>query len=181
MNDDYLEQLASKFKLYHIILDTTYLIDSLRHRGKFASLLEKFKASSIVFVTLDSVALEYYKGVKSGKDLSIKSETFEEIVDLTLPTTKDITENAFLLASIYGSRGKDVSSTDYLLGGELMKFKGSNTVLMTRDHGDFPATIFDRIESWTVGYEYEVHTYCFYRFNTAKFEKQTNLVFSKQI
>lgn len=172
MNEGYLQNLASRLKSSHLFLDTTCLIDSLRHPKIFSPIFEVLAHRGITFVTIDAAAIEFYKGSKSPEHYKTKEAVFKRVVNTIVPTTSDINKNALDLSAIYGIRGKDASSTDYLLGGALIKYQRSKTFLMTHDHGDFPITIFDRVEYLPIGYEYEVHTYVFYKFNPDKFNKQ---------
>jgi hypothetical protein len=86
-----------------------------------------------------------------------------------LPTDINIIENTQKLALIYRKFGKDISSTDFILGAALKKYVSSGVLLLTRDHGDFPIKIFDRdcivpIESVESG----VHTYLMLRYSLDK-------------
>lgn len=170
VNNYLLRELCKVFKLSHILLDTTCLIDSLRHPQEMKPVFEELIGNGCIFITIDSVAIEFYKGSASLESFDLKKEVINKLQIAVIPTDKTVNEYAAEMALVYGIRSKDVSSTDYFLGGVLAKYKRSDTFLMTRDHGDFPATIFDRVVVLPIEYEYEVHTYGFYKFNQNKYD-----------
>jgi predicted nucleic acid-binding protein len=134
----------------NILLDTNFLIDSLRsinnnpEDSPYLEFITEIKEANNTLVSIPPVALEFLKGSNILSDRQVKKNFYDDLVAATLPLDNNVIENADLLTQLYRNKGKDISSTDFFVGGTAMKYFNSNFYLLTRDHDDFPVRIFDR-------------------------------------
>lgn len=136
----------------HIIIDTNFLIDAsismvrVGEESPYREMIQELKSKNCVFVTFFPVELEFYKGSDLLRDRYRKEDFFRDTVDVLLPVDESLLSEARTMTMVYRSAGSRLSITDYVLAAGLMKYgKGSsNVLLLTKDHGDFPLSIFDR-------------------------------------
>jgi len=177
MKKDVFSLVTSSKNPIYIFLDTNFLIDAVRNPHKFKDIIAKLLENKLVsFVTLDSVLIEYYKGSNNQEDLKKKVEALLPLNLDIIPIDKTIVTNATELAIIYQQNGKAVSTTDYYLGGALMKYSKSNAYMLSRDHGDFPQTIFDKVAYLVVDYDRNVQTFVLYSFNERKYRSKAKKI-----
>ncbi|MBI3069827.1 MAG: PIN domain-containing protein [Candidatus Levybacteria bacterium] len=125
----------------HILLDTSIFIDAFLHPSEFAEFFNKLKDRNCTLVTIKPVLIEFVKGTTTDKKLDEKKSFVESIIESYLPVTDDIFDNSLDLIEQYRIEGKDLSLTDFILGGVVLKYKRS-IYLLTKDISDFPTNIF---------------------------------------
>lgn len=173
-----LDQCLVGIKNKHILIDTCFLIDSLRSVKEkeciFDNLISVLKKNNNILVSVFAVQLEFYKGVEIIADYTDKKNYYDSIIDYTLPTTPEDIKNAIKMTLLYRMQGKSVSSTDFLLAATLKKYK-NNIFLLTNDHGDFPMKIFDRYSAIPLAKEFgNVITYGLFQYSEDKVLKIKN-------
>jgi predicted nucleic acid-binding protein len=135
---DFLQILKGKF----LLLDTNIFIDAFKNPSDFAAFFNVLKENDVTLLTVDPVIIEFLQGSGTQEKYVEKDKFLHEIIDTCLPVVKETFTNVFLLIKQYREEGKDLSVTDFLLGGILMQYK-KNLFLMTKDTSDFPTNIFD--------------------------------------
>ncbi len=124
-------------------------------------------------MTILPVELELIKGA-SNLDQVQKSQTIlKQVIRYTLPLEQQSLENALKLSVAYGTDGKDVSLTDFLLAGVLMKYQASQTFLMSPDISAFPTDIFDLRHVFQIVKKRQILNFGIYQFSQAKFEHKS--------
>lgn len=162
--------LLSKKHPINIIIDNNFLIDAVRHPEKFASIIKSILDCNVQLITIDAVLIEYYKGSNNKEDISRKEAVLNSLNLTVVPTDKNIAQNGLELAVVYQHNGKGVSVTDYYLAGALMKYNKSHACLLSRDHSDFPSSIFKKEAYLVVDYERSVQTFILYSFDEKSYK-----------
>jgi len=128
-------------------VDTCFIIDASlsTEQGEtiYAELRRILQEENNHLLSVYPVALEYLKGTNLISEFQSKKAFLDDLVETWLPVDVTTIEKAYDLAQIYRRFGKDVSSTDFVLGATLARYP--NTYLLTKDHDDFPVRIFDRV------------------------------------
>lgn len=142
---------------------------NLKFSKDFLDVREKM---NMHIMTIFPVAIEFFKGSNLPSVYKTKQKFFSNLVETTLPVhNSDILENAEKLLKVYRERGKGVSVADFYLAAVLMKYKTSNTYLLTRNFKDFPASIFKREKVFIFETEYDLLTFVLYKFSENGYEK----------
>lgn len=155
-----------------VFLDTNVFIDAYNNPELFRKEFDNLKDNGHVLLTLNTVALEFLKGSRSIQEYKKKQEFMNNIIEMIFSFTKDAEDMALKLAIIFQSPGGNTAITDFYLGAILMKFQslGSSCVL-TKNHKDFPTTIFDRLSLLTIQGEKDVQVFGYYKFNRSKYSE----------
>lgn len=145
-----MEELRNKF----LLLDTNILINSSKFRDDFQPFYDEISRLKTQSVLDHTVKLEFFRGAKT-KDQKNSFTSF--IATLfgkdyhELKVDNQILETAVKLAMIYNKKNVKVELGDYLIGAQMQRFSGSQTLyLATNDHHDFPRFIFDRVYIHTI-------------------------------
>lgn len=147
----------------HIFIDTCILLDFASFKKDKAEFLEKlslFTKKGGVFVTIIPVAVEFLLG-STVEDLEVKKKYLNRLIEVILPIRSIKEEIIQQLIVEYGryARG-NVSYVDLCLGAAVKQFP--NSLVLTRNHKDFPLKIFDCKAVFVVHLNREARTYCFY-------------------
>ncbi|MDP3724412.1 MAG: type II toxin-antitoxin system VapC family toxin [bacterium] len=146
-----------------LLLDTNFFIDALNHAEEFQDFETRLKARGVTFVTIEPVLIEFLKGASNTQEIKKRKDIIENLIDAYLPVNKEIFRHIQVLISRYGQEGKEVSLTDFLLGGALMKYT-KGTFLVTRDIRDFPTNIFTRATYFYVAQRRSIQFYGLYQY-----------------
>ncbi len=158
--------LYSVIKERHLFIDTCLLLDvahlNKRERGQLWSILTSFKKVGGVFVTLVPIATEFFLG-SNIEDLKIKRDYFNALIEAILPV-RTISQEVFdQLIIEYGNYAKGkVSYPDLCLAAAAKQFRTS--LLVTRNHKDFPLKIFDCLGVLVIHLNNEARCYGFYQY-----------------
>lgn len=161
----------------HIFIDTCILLDfasfKKEAREEFFKKLFLFTKKGGVFVTITPVAVEFLLG-STIQDLRVKKEYLDLLIETTLPIRSIKEEIIEQLIIEYGRYAKgNVSYADLCLGAAVKQF--SNSLVLTRNHKDFPLKIFDCKGVFTVHLNKEARTYCFYSYRGMIKEKNKKI------
>lgn len=115
--------------------------------------------------------LEFLRGSRSTQEYNRKKEFVESIVDNIFSIKESIEEDALKLSLLYLSPGGTTSVTDFYLAATLITLKSPNIFLMTKNHKDFPTTLFDRANTFLFHNERDVQTFCLYSINRNKYNE----------
>ena len=178
------EAALSDLKNGWLLLDTDVIIDAAKFADSFDIFFSDLEQADCTVVTISSVVVEFLRGAKSIKDMRAKTSLIENIATV-IPTGEmtsnmgavDLIDPGFLVA--YGREAKGVSYTDYLLGKTVKNFEGKMW-LMTGNHKDFPATIFQRDHIVTLNIEDDVRAYSILGFSKERYGQTLNVLLSQQ-
>ena len=137
--EDFFKILAGK----HLLLDTNVFIDSFNfdRPSDYIEFFNRLKDNDTTLLTIDGVVLEFLRGSKNEEVFSRKSEHISDIIDTTLPPSKDDRKRVEELVKLLGSDGGNIEIVDYYLAANLLRYR-KNLFLMTRNTKDFPQNIF---------------------------------------
>lgn len=165
--------LAGKERL--IFVDTCILLDfAVLKKDDRENLFEVFKRfidNSSVFITIEPVVNEFLLGTRSKEDLLVKKKYLDRLVETVIPIRTippSLIEELILEYGIY-ARGT-VSYTDLCLGAAIKHYQG--TYLLTRNYKDFPLKIFNCQGIFTLHFNNDLRTYCFYMYGKKTVKKR---------
>jgi rRNA-processing protein FCF1 len=152
-----------------ILIDTNFIMDAWMFKVEFADLLAKIYQLECDIVSIRSVLIEFLGGTKDEEYLKAKINFLELIfgkaIDQsfrTLPANRTFPNNEDFLA--FSRQANKFGSVDFELFLNLAKYKTPNFYLLTRNHGDFTANLFERKGFITLFGAKEVRTYCLYSY-----------------
>lgn len=171
MSADFQLQLKS-ISYCHILLDTNVFIDAYDKPTSFSNIFDLLKQNNNVLFTINSVLLEFLKGSRSVEEFNKKKQFIVSIIDNDIFTlTKNVEDLALKLSLALLSSGGNTAPTDLYLGAMLNNFKASGKVLvMSKNHKDFPTTIFERVALINIENEKDIQIFAFYRFDQQHYD-----------
>src|SRR3990172_8649951 len=147
------------------LLDTNFFIDSYSRIEDFEGLVTEFKSNNIVLTSINLVKYEFIRS-KTIDVVKKKEKYFNEIVSVVLPFDNQAEQYIVGIIEQYRQFMEGVSLTDLLLAACLKRYHG--LYLLTRDHHDFPTTIFDRIHIFNIESAIDIKTYGVYTYKPDK-------------
>lgn len=157
--------LSNKF----LFLDTTFFFDAYPNPTLFVNLLRILKASQTEVVTIPLVRLEFLKGSDLIRDFELKNKFINEIVDAVIPVDPQVIKDLEQVSIVYRKDSSHLSVTDAMLAAFLKRYNPS--FLLTRNHKDFPTSLFDRKILIPIEYEKEVQVHGVYQLNVGKYNE----------
>lgn len=149
-----------KIKNFHLLLDSSFFIDSSIHKKEFLNLVKKLKKNDNPLVTIDLVKAELTIGAQNRSHWESKSNLIKRTVDYLLPITQDVlSEKMHELIKIYGPKGKGISSVDLILCAVLQKY--DNLLLVTKNPKDFPKPLTNLKTYFLMDLDKGLQTYAF--------------------
>lgn len=171
------EHLADDLSSKYLILDSTSLINASQS-DDFLTLLVEIKKAGCSFMTIPSVVHEFTRGAKTIEQLNKQLGMIEELKVAVMPRLEESIKGAeriFLQAyNIEASGGrteKGPSYTDSLLCLLAYKYRTNSVLLMSANHKDIPASIFDRENFITLEASGTFRTEGIYKLSDSKFGK----------
>lgn len=155
----------------HILFDSCVVGELFKSSGALKELIELLENNECVLCINDFIKLEFMRIAKNEVEYD-KLERFLAKYFFKLPTTPDIYEIAFRLASIYNlchTEKNQISITDCFNGVFLSKYF-KNLLLITFDLYDYPIEIFNRIHVGASDIGKKVITWGIYDFDVKKYE-----------
>lgn len=179
-NDQY--PSLNTITLSHIFLDTNVFIDAFKNPESFHEIFVFLKKKDNVIFTINSVAIEFLRGSRSVEEFQEKKEFMLSIMNSEIFTlTKQSEDLALELTLVYQSPGSSTAVTDFYLASMLGQFKHlKSTYLMTKNHKDFPTSIYDRCVLINIENTHDIQTFGFYRFNEYKYEQSLKKILKSQ-
>lgn len=144
-----------------ILLDTNFFIDAFSKPSDFVELISSLKAAKIALVSSSIVKFEFTRS-KSLDVRQKKSKYFDKLVENLLMADRKIEELIFEIMSEYKDAIIGVSPTDVILAAFLKRYRTLR--LLTRDHSDFPTSVFCREEIFNVQSVRDIKTYAVYSY-----------------
>lgn len=171
----YTPTLAADLSSSYLILDTTVLIHASKS-DEFLTLLTELVSAGCTLTTLPSVVYEFTRGSRTVEGYDRQAQFIDGLSITTfnrVEETIDPQMRIFLIAynkvCAQRSKEKTPSYTDSLLCACAYKYRANNLLIMTANHKDIPAAIFDRKELITIDMNGELHNEAIYSFSEEKF------------
>lgn len=163
-------------KLSTLLLDTNFFLDAYQKqkREEFGAFIDSLRTDQIALVSIAPVRFEFIRS-RTRDVLEQKSRYFDRIVESVLPIDKTTQDLILGLMIEYREWLEGVPITDLFLGACLKRYHGLG--LLTRDHKDFPTTIFTRGEIFHFPSERDIKTYAIYSYLPEKEKVEEELPF----
>lgn len=152
-------------KSYPLLLDTNFFIESNRHPDQFANLIQHLKSNTNSLFTLEVIKKEFLAGVRTKTDLITLENFFKQMINNVITDMNSFSQNLYTVTKLYRNYHK-ISLEDFLITCHMLSNK--NTILLTKNHKDFPRSIFDRTGFIIVEYDAEIQIYGLYKLNDNK-------------
>lgn len=143
------------------LVDTNFFIDSFSDRVLFRDFIVSLKNAEIVLVSISFVCLEFVRS-KTIDVVKRKNDHYSEIVEFELPYDKKLEVLAMEMIKEYKQYMEGLPLTDLIIAAYLKRY--SKLYLLTRDHRDFPTTVFDRLHIFPIQSIRDVKTYGVYAY-----------------
>jgi predicted nucleic acid-binding protein len=124
-----------------LLLDSNFFIDAFRYKKEYGDFIQKLKSMGVAFVAPNFVKYEFIRS-RTIDVVREKEKYFHQIVDTVLPYDVKIDELVIPTIEEYKQNMENLPLTDLVLGVYLKRYRGLR--LLTRDHNDFPTTVFTR-------------------------------------
>lgn len=165
------QEILPVVKNKHIFFDTCVLLDiaflKKEDRLQMYNNLDLLLANNCDFGSVYPVYAEFSISYKES-DWIKKKSFFEKLIEFTIPVRSidtDVFDELMINYTKY-SRKTIPSFTDLCLAAAVRKF--SNSLILTRDHSDFPLSIFNCVGIFTIHHYREVRPYGFYEYGLPK-------------
>lgn len=167
--------LPSDLSESSIFIDSTALIHASKS-DEFLTLLSNITSEGCIFYTIPSVVYEYTRTANTLEGYKKRLEFIKELGIVVFNRVEEMIEahRVFLVAYNRQFKVKEnnrgPSYTDSLLCAMAYKHRASGPYIMTANHKDMPASIYDRTELITLDIGGELQTEALYRFSDTKFK-----------
>jgi|SRR3989344_2822838 len=149
-----------------LLLDTNFFIDSYskQNRKAYAKLVSDLKRMKVSFTSISFVKYEFIRS-KTIDVVREKERHFHEIVEYELPYDPAIDKLIIPTIEDYKQYMEGLSLTDLILATCLKRYH--NLFLLTRDHTDFPTSIFTREHVFNIE-DFKEKIYAIYSYKPKK-------------
>lgn len=147
------------------LLDTNFFIDSFSNPEVFKDIIFSFKDANIELASISFVKYEFIRS-KTIDVVRRKESYFDELVGVVLPFDLPTESQVISIIEQYKQYMEGIPLTDLMLAACLKRYQG--LYLLTRDHHDFPTTIFDRIHVFNIESIRDIKTYGVYTYKSEK-------------
>lgn len=159
----------------HLLLDTTVLINASKS-DEFLALISDLSIAGCGLITIPSVVYEFTRNANSIAGYNERQEFIKGLNVTVLNRVEEIIEKDQVFRIAYAKafstkHDKGPSYTDALLCSVAYKYRGNDVLMMTANHKDIPASMFDRIELITIDVNGELRTEAIYRLSPTKLNK----------
>lgn len=159
--------LTSALSNSYLFLDTTAFITAIAYEETFGKLLANLKSNGCALLTIPSVLFEFSRGSDSVEIFNKRAKYLEGLAEV-IPIEKFLDQLTDLMV-VFQKIGGQMSYTDFLLGACLYQFPGS--YLLTENHKDFPAPIFNREHVITVCTDKDIRNHALFTLSKEQFSK----------
>lgn len=150
-----------------LCVDTNFLIESIRHEFVFADIIEHINASGLTcFYAPLHVQIEFVMNVQTKQELQILQGYLDKTVHTVKKDTMALSFHYSDAIKLARTNVKTPSLTDLSLICELLADPSS--LLLTKNHTDFPTTFLRREGYIIVEYINTIQNYAFYRLDRDK-------------
>ena len=126
-----------------VLIDTIFFIDSFtsKNRKAYEVFIKDLKDKSVALVSPSLVKFEFIRS-RTIDVVKEKEKHFYHFVDLVLPYDRRLEDLVLPAIEEYKQYMEGLPLTDLILATYLKRYVG--LYLLTRDHADFPTSIFTR-------------------------------------
>ena len=160
----FLENISPVIHHKHLLLDTNFLIEAYQHPEAYSDLRTLFSDQDSALTTIDLVVAEFMVGVRSIQEFRTKRDFVDDMIDVVLPLTKEISDNLIeKIVPLYGDNKSRSIITDLYLAAFCMKFE-KGILLITRNYNDFMPSLFKLLGTIPIQtpQRYDIYgVYCF--------------------
>lgn len=143
-----LSKSTSILKNKFLLIDTSFLIDSIKYLSAFDNFLELVQQSNCSLFTIDAVLYEFTQG-RPAKEYKDRIDYIDHFLEAIIPLPPQASTEVSDLSKAMFHKNAHISYTDMLLLVTLMKYS-HNTYLLTKDRTDIPISLFPIVMSFAV-------------------------------
>ncbi|MBI3443201.1 hypothetical protein HY008_00870 [Candidatus Woesebacteria bacterium] len=145
-----------------LLVDTNFFIDSFSSPENFANFIKILKQNGVEIIGTPFVKYEFLRS-RTIDVVKIKESFYNELVGTNLSFDINTEKEMVGLIEEYKQYMEGISVVDLILGCFLKKFE-SRLYLLTRDHKDFPTSIFKRKYIFNIEGVRDIKTYGVYTY-----------------
>lgn len=143
-------------------MDTNLLIDEYSHVDNYKEFLDALQKANVKLVSLEFVKFEFVRS-KTIDVVRRKEEHFSKLISKILLLDEEVEKAVIPVMEEYKQYMEGLPLTDLVLGACLKRYSG--LYLLTRDHTDFPTTVFDRLHIFNIEGIRDIRTYGVYAYH----------------
>lgn len=144
-----------------LLLDTNFFIDAFSKPKDFVGLITSLKAANVALVCSSIIKFEFTRS-QNLDVLQKKIKYFDGLVENLLPIDRQTEELISEVMSEYKDAIIGVSVADVILAAFLKRYRKLR--LLTRNHSDFPTSVFQREEIFNIRSTRDIKTYAVYSY-----------------
>ena len=163
-------QFPSFLRNSDLLVDTNFFIDSFSTPENFVKFISTLKQNGVEIVSTPFTKYEFLKS-RTIDVVRRKEKFFHELVGTILEFDINTEKQMIELIEEYKQYMEVVSVADLILGCLLKRYK-RNLYLLTRDHKDFPTTIFERRHVFNIDGIRDIKTYGVYSYGMLEKENK---------
>jgi len=180
----YTKTLPTDLSDSHIFIDSTALINASKS-SEFLNLLIEIRDNGCTFYTIPSVVYEYTRTSNTIKGYNERLEFVKDLKVVVFNRVEEVIEkDSQIFLTAYNSCFKESrgpSYTDSLLCTIAYKHRAiEDAYVLTSNHKDRPAGIFDRSQLITIDIKGDLCTEILYKFSSRKFSNILTKLESQQ-
>lgn len=167
------EEFKKRIENQYILLDSNILLKAFNNSKDFEDIFKFLKDANCDIVNFDIVYFEFSRNTRSPRIRKLKDEFIEKMDPTNLPYRQDMktVKDALEIAQIYAFQNTTGVSTVDCCIASLLKHFSHSLFLLTLNHKDFPAILFDRVFVFPVETKNNIFTTAFYKFDQVRFDK----------
>jgi len=171
-------EFLSELKSSYIAIDACCLIDGIKYPESVGKFLLNISRDNCSFYTVPIVVYEYLRGAGTQKDLASRRDYLKTITDGTvLPIDRQFNLMTDFLLIMNKTAKCDLG--EYQLIASIVGF--GDRYLLTENDKHIPKEFIDRVSVVTFNLESEIKNYCFYKFNSDKYERIAQNILTSQM
>jgi predicted nucleic acid-binding protein len=166
------DKLRTELEYKFILFDTNILIEASKHFESFEVLLIMLRESKCKVCYFPLIEFEFTRDAYLPT-LNEERERFSRKIDgINLPIHPQVFTDALEIAKVYAHQKispKQISLVDCFIAAYMKKYS-DKLFLITKDHKDFPLSIFNRLHIFAFNAGDDVLAPAIYQFNIQKWE-----------
>lgn len=162
------ETFISSLSASYVAIDTCCLIDGTKYPKTVGKFISEVVQTGCSFYTVPIVVFEYLRGADTQMALNSRSDYLETVTgNIVLPIDQQFSKMTEFLLIMNKTAKCDLG--EYQLIASTVGF--NNRYLLTENDKHIPKEFMERVSVITFNLENEIKNYCFYKFNSDKYEK----------
>lgn len=144
-----------------LLLDTNFFIDAFSKPKDFGEFIASLRTANVALVCCSIVRFEFTRS-QHPDVLRKKIKYFDDLVENLLPIDRKTEGLIFEVMFEYKDAIIGVSVADVILAALLKRYRKLR--LLTRNHSDFPTSVFQREEIFNIQSTRDIKTYAVYSY-----------------